>query len=223
MMYSIYHIPEIKIGCSKSIERRMKAQNFDNYEILEQHDCVYYASRREMILQKQYGLPVDNIPYHISLKNIQKALGVTQTHPNTLNMDRKAISLKSQAIRIKPLLQYDLEGNFIKRWNISSRAMKQTQYPNAHGAANPNSKNKTIYGYIWRYEEGNKIPNKINKFINTSFQKIIQLDKNGNEIKIWDNQTIAAKEIGISTQAISQCAKGKSKTAGGYKWKKYEK
>ena len=183
MMYSIYHIPKVKIGCTKmQPKKRVEQQGYKDFEILETHSDVMEASWRELKLQKEYKYKVDSIPYFVSLQRITKASKISsdtknewlpkvdwkvreekidkedkwnkiKSSPNYINMDRRTISLKSQAKRIKTLLQYDLEGNFIKKWNISTRAMKQTQYPNAHGAANPNSKSKTMYGYIWKYEK----------------------------------------------------------------------
>jgi hypothetical protein len=63
-MYTIYHIPGVKIGCTEqSPQDRVKDQGHINYEVLEEHTDVYIASDRELELQKQYGLPVDKKPY----------------------------------------------------------------------------------------------------------------------------------------------------------------
>lgn len=71
--YSIYHIPTIKIGCSNEVDNRVKGQGYTEYEILEEHDCIYKASDREMELQKQYGYPVDKIPYWQSIEHFNNA------------------------------------------------------------------------------------------------------------------------------------------------------
>jgi len=63
-MYYIYHIPGVKIGCTDNIARRMKAQGFTEWEILERYRNIYTASKREIELQKKYGLPVDKMPYY---------------------------------------------------------------------------------------------------------------------------------------------------------------
>lgn len=60
MAYTIYHIPGIKIGCSKRIENRIKEQKFNEYEILEVHTDINIASVREKELNKQYGYEWDN-------------------------------------------------------------------------------------------------------------------------------------------------------------------
>ncbi len=59
-MYYIYHIKGIKIGCTNNIQRRMKQQGFVEYEILEEHEDMETASKREKELQKQYGYRIDS-------------------------------------------------------------------------------------------------------------------------------------------------------------------
>jgi len=67
--YYIYHIPGVKIGCSTQPARRVEAQGYTEYEILEVHTDVYEISKREKELQKQYGYKVDRTPYWSSIKN----------------------------------------------------------------------------------------------------------------------------------------------------------
>ena len=71
--YYIYHIPTFihkdgrigKIGCTvQEVNKRSKKQGYTEYEILETHECIYKASDREIELQKEYGYPVDKIPYY---------------------------------------------------------------------------------------------------------------------------------------------------------------
>lgn len=244
--YTIYHIKGVKIGCTNNINRRIREQGFTDYEILEIHTSKDIASKREFELQKQYGYKTDNIRYSESLRRITKASEISaktkdnwlpkvdwkareekidqqskwakvKNHPNYIN---RKISNGNEQLK-KVLLQYDLDGNFIKEWDCGANNMKKFGFEGASGVAR--LKKGTIGGYQWRYKDGDDIPDKISKFVNKMHQPVVQMDKNGKHIKIWDNQTIASNEIGISVQAISHCVRGKSKTAGGYKWKKYEK
>lgn len=48
---------------------------------------------------------------------------------------------------------------------------------------------------------------------------VIQLDLEGNFIKLWEGVSFAGKKLGIDYSGISHCANGKQKTSGGYKWK----
>lgn len=62
-MYYIYHIPGVKIGCSKHPDKRVKQQKFTVYEILEQYLDKRVAAKRELELQKEYGYRVDKVLY----------------------------------------------------------------------------------------------------------------------------------------------------------------
>ena len=68
MIYYIYHIPGTKIGVTKNVNKRMKEQGFTEWEILETHTCINQVSNREIQLQKDYGLPVDTVPYYVTLE-----------------------------------------------------------------------------------------------------------------------------------------------------------
>ena len=79
-MYSIYHIPTFvhkdgsigKIGCTvQKPKARVEEQGYSSFEILETHDCIDSASDRELELQKQYGYPIDIVPYKVSVRNRQ--------------------------------------------------------------------------------------------------------------------------------------------------------
>ena len=242
--YYIYHIPGKKIGCSSVIKRRIREQKFSNYQILEEHTCIYTASKREQQLQKQYGLPVDTIPYHESVKRIHKAQEISlqtknewlpnvdwkareekinqkekwdkvKSHPNYINRDtyKNNGSWKLK----KVLLQYDLDGNFIKEWDCGVRNMKKYGLEGVSGVAR--KQKGTIHGYQWRYKTSEDYPKQLEKFENKQHVKVIQKDKQGNIIKIWNNIAIAQNYYKCS--GIYNCIKGKCKTVKGYIWEKY--
>ena len=48
---------------------------------------------------------------------------------------------------------------------------------------------------------------------------VLQLDKNGNFIKLWESIMSIERETGFFQGSISNCCKGKYKTSYGYKWK----
>lgn len=49
-------------------------------------------------------------------------------------------------------------------------------------------------------------------------KEVVQMDNENNEIAIWSSIRLAEKSLGICRSDISKCAKGKIKTAGGFKW-----
>jgi hypothetical protein len=243
-MYYIYHIKGIKIGCTNNLKRRIKEQGFTDYELIEQHSDKFIASNREKELQNKYGYRLDSIPYNESLRRIKKAQKVSlATKSEWLpKVDWKAreakIDTKAKWDKVKSsegyknrriangseqlkkvILQYDLDGNFIKEWNCGVRNMPE-EYKNAGGCAKSNK--GTLYGYQWRYKTSENYPKLVGKFINNIYQKVIQMDLEGNVLNVYDNQSQAAKAVGCSIQAISLCCRGINKTAKKYKWKHYE-
>ena len=78
-MYYIYYIEGQKIGVTDNMKERMRAQGFTKWEILETHTCIYEVSDREQELQRQYGLPVDTIPYWKVVKSNQCPIARAKT------------------------------------------------------------------------------------------------------------------------------------------------
>ena len=52
-------------------------------------------------------------------------------------------------------------------------------------------------------------------------KKIMQLEKDGTIIKIWDSLTEAAMELNVQLSHISSVCNGKRITTGGFKWEYY--
>lgn len=50
-------------------------------------------------------------------------------------------------------------------------------------------------------------------------KKVKQYDLQGNHIRTWKSMNEAAETIGINSNSICTCCKGKRKTAGGYIWR----
>ena len=127
-------------------------------------------------------------------------------------------NLKSKGIGGKKVIQYDLNGNYIKTWNYITHAQKELKIYNITNACK--GINNTAGGFKWQYESDGLIYKREDK-INPNFRKIIQYDINGNKIKIWDSIIMAANELNLNATNISQVCRGKGKTSGGYIWKYY--
>jgi hypothetical protein len=116
-MYYIYHIPGIKIGCTTEVQYRINKQGFKEFEILESHEDIYKASNRERKLQKEYGLPVDKVPYFISRNNWGSKAGKIggNTHSELRNKKASDIGKKTWKQNFKDVVakrrSYKGEGN----------------------------------------------------------------------------------------------------------------
>lgn len=115
--------------------------------------------------------------------------------------------------------QYDLDGNFIKRWSTISDAVR------IYGGgitSNLVNKTKSSSGFIWRYE-GDVINYTICDKNKSRKKPVIQYDLSGNKIKEWISITAIEKELGFKNQSISVvCSNDEKykhrKIAYGFKW-----
>ena len=161
-MYYIYHIPGIKIGCSKNPKRRVKAQGYTEFIILETHTDIQIASEREISLQKEYGLKVDNTTYSksiqgYSLDKVSKAGKASATKQWLENREElinrsklsKPIMIEKYGLEI---LQYDINGNFIKEWKGMKEAARILNIKPPNLTACLKGRQKTCGGFMWKYK-----------------------------------------------------------------------
>jgi group I intron endonuclease len=151
-----------------------------------------------------------------------------KTHPLSGKIIHPTIIEK----RFKPVLQYSLDGSFIKEWS------SQLEVYNILGIDINNclqKRYKSSGKYQWIYKENfiysNIEPIKSYKKRNKKHCKkisknktgkglkpIFQLDLEGNIVREWESQSKASKEMNLPISCINLCLVGKNKTSGGYKW-----
>jgi hypothetical protein len=186
--YYIYHIPTYKrkngkigkIGCAKDHIQRVSEQGYSEYTILEIHDCIYEASKREIELQKQYGYPVDIIPYYKSIErryngckkggNISGKISIENGHMTKIQslggkvqgkiQGRKNVESGQWAIackigrekRKRPVLQYSISGDFIKEWDSAINVERDLKIDSSSIARCCKNKVKSAGKYVWKYK-----------------------------------------------------------------------
>lgn len=156
-MYYIYHIKGIKIGCTNNINRRMKQQGYTEFEILETHTDINIASERERYLQKEYGYKIDS-GYILINKLDKKAGGKSSATKQWLENREKQLEKGILGNKIvtqkysKIIIQYDLNGNFIKEWKGMKEAARTLNIKPPNLSATLNGRQKTCGGFIWKYK-----------------------------------------------------------------------
>ena len=128
---------------------------------------------------------------------------------------------------ITPILQYDLDGNFIREWKSITDAEKKLNANQISSACS--GIRKTANNFMWRYKKNDNysikiesLPNNIkNKLLGKLFQKrsILQYAKDGKLIKRWNSISEANKKTNINIGKICMVCRNQRKTAGGYIWK----
>lgn len=126
----------------------------------------------------------------------------------------------------KTVLQYSLNGEFIKEWPSGRKAaIALGLLPNVlTESCNPSSLYKTCGNYIWRYKQGEEIPLKIippKKKVESTI--IIEYTIEGNKNRVWKSMTEAANDLGYSLGTFSLYCNGKNDHYyKGYLYYRYE-
>lgn len=120
--------------------------------------------------------------------------------------------------KLKKILQYDVDGNFIKEWNGYSEITKELglKKENLSGCCNKKKNVNTVGGYYWIFKQSDKIEPKINK-IKTLTKNILQYDLEGNLIKEWYSIKEACISVGV--KSLNSALNGVKDNLGGYIWR----
>lgn len=117
----------------------------------------------------------------------------------------------------KGVLQYDLHGVLIKKWNYLHEAFSETGIGNIENVVN--KKRNSAGGYIWRYED-DLLTEEEFKIIEIKHRKlkpmlVEQYTLDGEFIREW----VSVNEVKKTYSGINAALKNKVKTAGGFLWK----
>lgn len=142
-----------------------------------------------------------------------------QFNPQTQEFEYLYSSKK--AAYINPILQYDLNGNFIKEWiNITSAA----DYLNIDSGViyRACKRNGSSHNYQWRYKTKN-YEYKIESYYNPKSIQILQYDKYGNLVKEWNSILEICNTLGYDRRHFYS-ALNKKKIYKNFNWiRKYVK
>lgn len=121
----------------------------------------------------------------------------------------------------RPVLQYGLDGKFIKLWDCQSDAARTLLCEPCSISGAVDRPNKTCIGYMWRsYEPGSPIQKQIAPTNSRLAQRpIMQCHTDGSLIKVWTGLREIDKESPFDRHAVSDCLKGKRESYKGYLWR----
>lgn len=132
-----------------------------------------------------------------------------------IEMSQEWIKNRADSV-CKPILQYDLEGNFIQEWKSSKAFLISiNKFPNGDLSSCLKGKHKQNFGYQWKYKTKN-YPLKIEDVFQN---RILQYSTNNELIKDWGNITSIKKTLRYSPSCITKNIKGVTDSAYGYVWK----
>lgn len=140
-------------------------------------------------------------------------LNETSGGPGASDLTEAQIENKRQRSS-KPVSQYTLDGDFITNFPSAKVASEKTGANRSYITQCCKERRKSAGGYLWTYE-GYPVPSFSKKY----HRAVAQCNSIGNVLATFRSLTAAQNQTGIELHNISECCRGKSKTAGGFVWK----
>lgn len=210
--YEINELGEVRNRTTKKIlKHRIKKDGYHEVCLYDKnHKKIYRLVHRlvaaaflDEIEDKKYVNHKDGNKDNNSIENLE---WVNSTENNQHAWDN---NLNKPSVT-RAVLQYNLEGKFIKEYISVAQAIRETGVLKIREVAN--GERKTAGGYIWRWKE-NFVPADTGKR-----KKVAQYDLNNNLLKVYNSISDAARETGSNRQGISYCCKNKQKTCNNFIW-----
>ena len=171
-----------------------------------------------------YYLFVKKFPLNDITKIVQyKDCNGLNVRYNNLELSNHSLKIRKTIARkrtpkIKPVGQYDLNGNLIRLHNSISQAANVV---NGQPSRIYTVLNKYPYyyaGYLWSERKIKKIK-PLKKFLTNFPKKVIQYNLQGSKLKVFESLNRAAKAVGSGSSNLRKALNGRCRTCKGYKWR----
>jgi group I intron endonuclease len=172
------------------------------FEILEICDSKYCVSF------EQYWMNFLN-PYYNIVRSAHSTLGYKHTE-EYLNKVRKKV------------LQYDLNGDFLKEWRSLIEASKETGIDKSAIQSCCSGNNMSSGNFMWKYKTQEDFEKKISPYSSDLRRPVLCYDKDGKFVKKFGSILEAAKHFNIPVGNICHNLKGKLKVCYGYRFMEYK-
>lgn len=191
--------------------------NVDNLEWCTQEYNINYGTRNERASESMKGENNPCYGKHLSEEH-RKKLSKKMRGENNPNYGKKG----KNSPNAKPILMYDREGNFIKRFDSIGDAYEHFGKARDGSIIGEclNGRKNTAYNHIFVYvdEDQDIIKNRISKASKKKKKPILMYDKEGNFIRRFEciKDTIDYFGNKNAYSNVSMCLTGRAKTAYGY-------
>ena len=202
------------------LENFMLKRNFNTTPVLQYDANDNFIKEWPSVQDAQETLKI----YHIGMvcKGQRKSAGGFKWRYKNVDVafSEEQTDNGEQGPQTVSILQYDLEGKFIKEYNTIEEASEVSGVHKTSIVSCMQNKHVQAGNYIWRYKE-NEIPMQIDvptiSYVDNT--PVLMFDNKENLIQEYPSIKEAAETLGISRSNISQCLRGSEESAGGYVWR----
>lgn len=176
-----------------------------------------YVNHKDQTPNKKNGVTANN--------NVENLEWCTIMYNNNY-MNRNQLISDTQKNRVdlsKKILQYSLNGDFIKEWCSQKEIERKLGFKQSNiSYACLDTTTHQMFGFMWLKKECDNYDIKIQSYINPNIKKIYQYDLNMKFINFWE---LGIKDIcnklnltNSEMRKIKKCCNGKDNSCCGFIW-----
>lgn len=234
-IYKIYHINNVNLFYIGSASSTAKYRGFSHR---------FHRHLRDLKLKKHRNNKLQNYVNKHGLEGIrfeileicspelciikeQEYLDLLKPYFNICKFAGSTLGQKTPLKRIievsRPILQYDLDGNFIKEHINSTFAEKETgiEHSNIRQCCDNRSNTISSGNFQWRFKNDNNYPLKIEKYYSPTSKRLLCYSSKGKFVKEYLSILSASKDLNIPTGNISNHLNENTGVCYGYIFKEY--
>lgn len=162
------------------------------------------SETKEKMRQNNLGANNNNYGRHLSENQKRK---ISEFNSGVNNYSARAV------------LQYDLQGNFVQKWDYIRQAASALNITASNISACCCHQQRKAGGFIWVYADDIQSQINIRPYRHYHTKEVIQYDAQGNEVRRWFDAKEAADTLKLHRNTIVKACAGKLKTACGFIWR----
>lgn len=174
------------------------------------------AFKKEVVAIATYGKKIDGTGILCNLTDGGEGSALMWTLERR---EQKSKSMRGKRgylpIKAKPVSQFTLDGQHLTDFPSAKVASEKIKAANqSYIAQCCKGKRRSSGGFLWAYKGRSVLP-----FNKKYYQPVTQITTSGVLLRTFRSLTEAEKHTGVELHNISECCRGKSKTAGGFAWR----
>jgi group I intron endonuclease len=183
------------IGSGKILKRSIRKYGKHNFtkEIIDNANTKKELEQKEIFWIEKYNAVMDSNFYNIATGGNGGKLGDIVNKKRSISLMGHKVSEETK--------------DKIRKKAIGRKATKETRQRMS------DTQSKIEKNWLKKYTKGESNPRA---------KAVVQLTTTGEVVKVWEYAKKAIKELQLNATAITDCLKGRQKTAGGYMWETYQ-